>query len=142
MTEDDFQTLLDARGPDPAAWGPWQRLRARRLLRVSPQARRRLDEARTLARALETLDRGTTAPAALRARLHRIPAGHPRPGDVSAASDTLPALPARWWTAGAAVGLTCFLAGVALGAVWLEQPSEVDLATVVYAQITNEEDWR
>ncbi|MES1945599.1 hypothetical protein PC39_15829 [Salinisphaera sp. PC39] len=139
MTLQEFQTLLDTRGPDPAAWGVAQRLRTRRLLRRSAEARRRLAAARALAHGFETLQTETVAPARLRARLRAIPATHPRTVPDTAA---IPGLPARWWTAGAALGLSCFLAGMAMGAVWLDDGPEVDLATVVYAQVTSEEDWQ
>lgn len=139
MTIEEFQSLLDARGPDPAAWGAWRRLRARRLLRTSPEARRRHAEAVALSRALETLDRDARAPQALQARLQGIPAAHRRPPAPAAV-----VFARGWWTAGAAAGAACFLAGIALGALWLQQPpeSEIDLATVVYAQVTTEEDWQ
>lgn len=139
MTMNEFQTLLDARGPDPADWGAWRRLRARRLLRRSPEARRRLAAAHALARQFEALQAETAAPARLRARLRTLPATHPRAVPGAA---TVPGLPARWWTAGAALGLSCFLAGMAMGAVWLDDGPEVDLASVVYAQVTSEEDWQ
>ena len=134
MRIDEFEQQLDARGPSLAGWPIVARLRARRLLARSPEARARLEEAAVfdarLAQALAPLDYS----ASLHVRLHAIPGDFPR---RSAPAREAGSLRRPVWYVGSAVAVVSLAGGVVLGAVIGRDagaPGAFDLTALAYGQ--------
>jgi len=132
MTLEEFETLLDARGPDIGTWPRRKQRAAERLLARSAEVRAPLDAARALDTDIADLLQPAAIGADLRARLDAIALNHPhRP---AAPRDGLPPL-RRWWYAGAATAMASVVAGFVVGATIppaSETPDEINLAGLVY----------
>ncbi len=131
MKLNQFQSLLDARGPDVDRWPEADRLAAEALLEGSEAARAALAEARALHEALSALPREPASPL-LRSAILDIPEIH----------DQTPIRPVGGLSLrrrGVAVGWTAIAAsaaiGFAVGAWWPAEPpvwQSEDLASLVY----------
>ncbi len=131
-----FQTRLDARGPDFECWPPEERAAAQALLAQSEPARRALAEATALDRALSDLPTGPAGPR-LRSAILEVP---DRQGGSVRSMTGRPAVdgwsPHRrgislGWTAIAASALI----GFSVGLWWPSEPpiwNSEDLVTLVY----------
>jgi len=132
MTLEEFNDLLDAKGPNPDTW-PWLKRRAAKaLLTRSPDARAALEAARQA----DTFLAGALRPAplnpALRARLDTIPLAHPRATETTAVAmrQLRP-----WWYAGAATAMASVIAGFVVGAAVpanIDESEPVAIASLVY----------
>lgn len=132
MKLDEFQDLLDTKGPDSAGW-PWlKRRRARRLLARSAEARAQQEAARNLDALISDALRPAPLGAALRQRLDAIPLAQTRP--AAKAGRLLPSFRMLWY-AGAATAMASVLAGFLVGATVPVGPGAADtvnLASLVY----------
>ena len=81
MTLEEFESRLDRHGADPDRWPADFAMQARSMLATSHDARKLLDEARTIAQLLDdALPAGTLTTGALRSRiLAEVTAGTARP---------------------------------------------------------------
>lgn len=132
MKLEEFQDLLDAKGPDPARW-PWLRRRAaQRLLARSADARELYDAARAADALIAEALRPAPLSPALRQRLDAIPLAHPR--RAAEVRRLLPSFRAIWY-AGAATAMASVLAGFLVGAtvpVGADATDTINLASLVY----------
>ena len=133
MRIEEFERHLDAHGPTLARWPIVARLRARRLLARSPEARVLLEEAAAfdarLARALAPLEPS----ALLHARLHAILEAFPRRTAAAPEAGLLRPV----WYVGSAVAVASLAGGVVLGAMidrGRAAPGALDLAALAYGQ--------
>jgi anti-sigma-K factor RskA len=132
MTLEEFNDLLDAKGPNPDTW-PWLKRRAAKaLLTRSGEARAALDAARQADAFLAEALRPAPLDPALRARLDTIPLAHRR-------AMKTPAVVMRqlrpWWYAGAATAMASVIAGFVVGAALpadFDEPESVAIASLVY----------
>lgn len=131
MKLNQFQSLLDARGPDLGRWPEADRLGAEALLDESDAARRALAEARSLDGALAALPEEPASPL-LRSAVLDIPEIHDQSAGPAAGGASRGRL-------GVAVGWTAIAAsaaiGFAVGVWWPAEPpvwQSMDLASLVY----------
>jgi hypothetical protein len=131
MDERRLQDALDRYGPDLAQWPERPRRQAQALLRRSPEARRRLDRAARLERALEQTLQPGRAPEGLAARIAAVPETGAHTLDAGAPPVRLRRLA---WVLPAATAASLLL-GVALGASGVLAPAEPEadgLAELAY----------
>ena len=131
MNENQFQTLLDARGPDLGLWPEADRRDAEALLDGSDAARAALAEARALHDALAALPQEPASPL-LRSAILDIPEIHDQASDpVEVGLSLRRRSVAVGWTAIAASAAI----GFAVGIWWPAEPpvwQSMDLAALVY----------
>ncbi len=131
MKVNQFQSLLDARGPDIGRWPEADRLAAEALLDESEAAQAALAEARALHDALASLPEEPASPL-LRSAILDIPEIHDQ-------SPVRPTGELSLRRRGVAIGWTAIAAsaviGFAVGAWWPSEPSvwqSEDLAVLVF----------
>ena len=131
MNVNQFQTMLDARGPDVGRWPEADRLAAEALLDRSDAARAALAEAQALDDALAALPEEPASPL-LRSAILDIPEIHDQTSEPVAAGLSLRrrSVVAGWTAVAASAAI-----GFAVGAWWPAEPpvwQSEDLAFLVY----------
>ncbi len=130
MKVNQFQTLLDARGPDLALWPEADRRAAHALLDQSDAARAALAEAEALHRALQALPDEPASPL-LRSAILDIPELHDERSDSTPTGRSARRGMVIGWTAIAASAAI----GFAVGVWWPAEPpiwQSEDLVALVY----------
>ena len=130
MMVSQFQTLLDARGPELGLWPEADRLAAVALLEQSDAARAALAEAEALHRAMQSLPDEPASPL-LRSAILDIPELHDQTTDVTASGRSSRRGMVAGWTAIAASAAI----GFAVGVWWPAEPpiwQSEDLVALVY----------
>lgn len=135
MRIDEFERHLDAHGPSLAGWPILARLRARRLLARSSDARALLEEAAVFDARLAQALAPTALSASLHARLHAIPDDFPTHAAAGREAGALLLRPV--WYVGSAVAMASLAGGVILGAIIDRDAGAsgaLDLAALAYGQ--------